>query len=193
MKDPYEVLGISRGASEEEIKKAYRELAKKYHPDNYVNSPLADLAAEKMKEINEAYDTVMKGVQSGGFGTNGSESTGSFDFVEIRNLINERNFYEADVRLNSVPSERRNAEWHYLKGCVFVGRGWYFEASKFFETACRLDPNNEEYRNAFNNINQSSENLNKRDPSGTACSICQGLLCADCCCECCGGDLIRCC
>lgn len=193
MKDPYEVLGISRGASEEEIKKAYRELAKKYHPDNYVNSPLADLAAEKMKEINEAYDTVMKGVQSGGFDTNGSESTGSFDFVEIRNLINERNFYEADVRLNSVPSERRNAEWHYLKGCVFVGRGWYFEASKFFETACRLDPNNEEYRNAFNNINQSSENLNKRDPSGTACTICQGLLCADCCCECCGGDLIRCC
>lgn len=193
MKDPYEVLGISRGASEEEIKKAYRELAKKYHPDNYVNSPLADLAAEKMKEINEAYDTVMKGVQSGGFGTNGSESTGSFDFVEIRNLINERNFYEADVRLNSVPSERRNAEWHYLKGCVFVGRGWYFEASKFFETACRLDPNNEEYRNAFNNINQSSENLNKRDSSGTACTICQGLLCADCCCECCGGDLIRCC
>lgn len=193
MKDPYEVLGISRGASEEEIKKAYRELAKKYHPDNYVNSPLADLAAEKMKEINEAYDTVMKGVQSGGFGTDGSESTGSFDFVEIRNLINERNFYEADVRLNSVPSERRNAEWHYLKGCVFVGRGWYFEASKFFETACRLDPNNEEYRNAFNNINQSSENLNKRDPSGSACTICQGLLCADCCCECCGGDLIRCC
>ncbi|MBR0236007.1 MAG: DnaJ domain-containing protein [Clostridia bacterium] len=193
MKDPYEVLGISRGASEEEIKKAYRELAKKYHPDNYVNSPLADLAAEKMKEINEAYDTVMKDVQSGGFGTNGSESTGSFDFVEIRNLINERNFYEADVRLNSVPSERRNAEWHYLKGCVFVGRGWYFEASKFFETACRLDPNNEEYRNAFNNINQSSENLNKRDSSGTACTICQGLLCADCCCECCGGDLIRCC
>lgn len=193
MKDPYEVLGISRGASEEEIKKAYRELAKKYHPDNYVNSPLADLAAEKMKEINEAYDTVMKGVQSGGFGTNGSESTGSFDFVEIRNLINERNFYEADVRLNSVPSERRNAEWHYLKGCVFVGRGWYFEASKFFETACRLDPNNEEYRNAFNNINQSSENLNRRDSSGTACTICQGLLCADCCCECCGGDLIRCC
>lgn len=193
MKDPYEVLGISRGASEEEIKKAYRELAKKYHPDNYVNSPLTDLAAEKMKEINEAYDTVMKGGQSGGSGTNGGESTGSFDFVEIRNLINERNFYEADVRLNSVPSERRNAEWHYLKGCVFVGRGWYFEASKFFETACRLDPNNEEYKNAFNNINQSSENLNKRDPSGTACTICQGLLCADCCCECCGGDLIRCC
>ena len=192
MKDPYEVLGVSRNASEEEIKKAYRELAKKYHPDNYANSPLADLAAEKMKEINEAYDTVLKNAQSGGTYDTGS-SGGSFDFIEIRNLINARNFYEADVRLNSVPSERRNAEWHYLKGCVFVGRGWYFEASKFFETACKMDPENAEYRNAYNGINQSSDNLNGRDTAGTACSICQGLICADCCCEMCGGDCIRCC
>lgn len=58
MKDPYEVLGVPHGASEDEIKKAYRELARKYHPDNYVNNPLADLAQEKMKEINEAYATL---------------------------------------------------------------------------------------------------------------------------------------
>ena len=55
MNDPYVTLGISRTASDEEVKKAYRELARKYHPDNYVNNPLADLAQEKMKEINEAY------------------------------------------------------------------------------------------------------------------------------------------
>ena len=61
MKDPYEVLGVPHGASEEEIKKAYRELARKYHPDNYANNPLADLAQEKMKEINEAYATLTKG------------------------------------------------------------------------------------------------------------------------------------
>ena len=61
MKDPYEVLGVPHGASEDEIKKAYRELARKYHPDNYANNPLADLAQEKMKEINEAYATLMKG------------------------------------------------------------------------------------------------------------------------------------
>ena len=49
MRDPYEVLGIQRGASEDEIKKAYRELARKYHPDNYQNNPLADLAEAKIK------------------------------------------------------------------------------------------------------------------------------------------------
>ena len=56
MRDPYSVLGVSSNASDQEIKRAYRELARKYHPDNYANNPLADLAEEKMKEINEAYE-----------------------------------------------------------------------------------------------------------------------------------------
>ena len=56
MRDPYEILGVSRDASDEEIKNAYRQLARKYHPDNYADNPLSDLASEKMKEINEAYD-----------------------------------------------------------------------------------------------------------------------------------------
>ena len=60
MNDPYSVLGVSPNASDEEIKKAYRELARKYHPDNYQNNPLADLAEEKMKEINEAYDMIQR-------------------------------------------------------------------------------------------------------------------------------------
>ncbi len=58
MKNPYDVLGVPESASDEEIKKAYRKLAKKYHPDNYTDSPLKDVASEKMKEINEAYDTI---------------------------------------------------------------------------------------------------------------------------------------
>jgi len=194
MKDPYEVLGVSRNATEEEVKKAYRELAKKYHPDNYANSSLADLASEKMKEINEAYDEILKNMHSG---SNSSGRSYDFDsdadFIDIRNLINEHNFYEADLRLNSIPADRRNAEWHYLKGCVFMGRGWYFEASKFFSQACRMDPDNDEYRRAYENINRSSDNFGGGGGGCTACDVCQGMICADCCCEMCGGDLIRCC
>ena len=59
-KNPYSVLGISENATDEQVKSAYRELAKKYHPDNYQDSPLKDLATEKMKEINEAYDEVQR-------------------------------------------------------------------------------------------------------------------------------------
>ena len=64
--DPYKVLGVSPSASDDEVKRAYRDLARKYHPDNYVNNPLADLAKEKMQEINDAYDTIMKQRQNGG-------------------------------------------------------------------------------------------------------------------------------
>ena len=101
MKDPYEVLGVSPSASDDEIKKAYRELARKYHPDNYQNNPLADLAQDKMKEINEAYDTITKnraggsgsygnsGYGNSGYGSNGygnygqQSNTGSADFNRI--------------------------------------------------------------------------------------------------------------
>ena len=58
MRDPYQVLGVPSTATDEEVKKAYRNLAKKYHPDNYHDDPLADLAQEKMKEINEAYEEI---------------------------------------------------------------------------------------------------------------------------------------
>ena len=66
MKNPYEVLGVHENASDEEIKKAYRALAKKYHPDSYADDALRELATEKMKEINNAYDMIQKERASGG-------------------------------------------------------------------------------------------------------------------------------
>ena len=75
MNDPYAVLGVSPSASDEEIKRAYRELVKKYHPDNYANNPLADLAEAKMKEVNEAYDAIVKSRTQGGYQ---SQSAGGY-------------------------------------------------------------------------------------------------------------------
>ena len=73
MNNPYEVLGVSETATDEEVKAAYRNLAKKYHPDNYTDSPLADVAEQKMKEINEAYDMINQmGLEGGGPGWAGS-------------------------------------------------------------------------------------------------------------------------
>ena len=76
MNDPYQILGVSESASDEEVKKAYRELARKYHPDNYHDNPLADLAQEKMKEINAAYEEITR-KRSGG-GSSGGYSAGSY-------------------------------------------------------------------------------------------------------------------
>ena len=60
MSDPYQILGISRNATEEEIKKAYRNLSRKYHPDANVNNPNKEQAEEKFKQVQQAYDQIMK-------------------------------------------------------------------------------------------------------------------------------------
>lgn len=208
MTDPYKVLGVSRDASDDEIKKAYRELARKYHPDNYANSPLADLASEKMKEINTAYDEIQRlraAAQSGegsssGYGYGGRTYTGEYaeDYKRVREMINSGRYADADLLLNSLPASARNAEWNFLKGCVLSQKNWFYDAQRYFETACYMDPNNQEYRNALNSIRMRAQGFGggyQTMPGGncSACDMCNTLICADCCCECCGGDLIRCC
>lgn len=82
--DPYSVLGVSRNASEEEIKKAYKALSRKYHPDANINNPNKDQAEEKFKEIQAAYQQIMKERTEGysyggsGGGTAGYGSTGGY-------------------------------------------------------------------------------------------------------------------
>ena len=139
-KNPYDVLGVSSSASDDEIKKAYRELTRKYHPDANVDNPLADLAEEKFKEVQEAYDTIMHERSSGNsgsysYGGSSSGNSGSYSYSggtsqgaapdprlqAAVNYINSRRFREALNTLDQVPE--RSALWYYLSGCANAGLG----------------------------------------------------------------------
>lgn len=220
MTDPYQVLGVSPSATDEQIKSAYRELARKYHPDNYVNNPLADLAQEKMKEINEAYDQIQRqrkqqqqsysgqasanrGYSNAGYSRQSYSGQGRSQFADIRQLLNSNRLSEAEELLEGIPQQRRDAEWYYLRGRVFYVHGWLDQAYSYYTRAVQMNPGNAEYQTA---LNQLMWQRNTGRPSGgygdyrnvqsggmSGCDMCSGLICADCCCECMDGDLISCC
>ena len=187
MKDPYEVLGVPHGASEEEIKKAYRDLARKYHPDNYANNPLADLAQEKMKEINEAYDTLMKGGSAPNVSSSyssGSSGASGGAFGQVRELIRQGRIDAAESMLDGIATH--NAEWYYLRGVIAQRRGWMDEAAQNYRIAVSMDPTNMEYRSAAN-CTGGREDTYRRQGGGTDADDCAGLcstlLCLNCLCN----------
>ena len=191
MTDPYSVLGVSRNASDEEIKKAYRELARKYHPDNYHDNPLEDLAQEKMKEINEAYDAITKS-RAGGGGY--QQSSGSYGqqrsyggsanptFAQIRNLINAGDLQTAERLLLEVP--QKNGEWYFLSGSIAYRKGWLDEAMQNYSLACQMDPGNMEYRQALNMMQRGGQAYRPYGNSGGMDSLdcCTTMLCLNCLC-----------
>ncbi|MBQ3259064.1 MAG: J domain-containing protein [Clostridia bacterium] len=200
MQNPYEVLGIQPTATDDEVKAAYRELAKKYHPDNYENNPLSDLAEEKMQEINEAYDAIIRMRRQGGSakGQSGHHTGGTSRYTDIRNLIRTGRTIDAEALLDGIPAPSRDAEWYFLKGSVLYKKGWLEEAYSHISTAARMDPTNAEYQQAMNRLEMQRRTggyrVSPMSQGGcSACDVCNGLICADCCCECMGGDLIRCC
>lgn len=208
MTNPYKVLGVNEGATNDEIRAAYLSLVKKYHPDKYTDPDMKQLANEKLKEINEAYDQLTKnpgktassgysGAAYGAGGHGGSYSGPEADrFIRARGLINAGNLDGAKTILDSI--QTRNAEWYYLYGIIYLRQGWYDKAREFLGRAYRTEPGNAEYAQAYNTLRYTGNPYSRPRQSTSygncsACDICSGLMCADCCCECMGGDLIRCC
>ena len=216
MNDPYQVLGVSENASDEEIKKAYRELARKYHPDNYHDNPLADLAQEKMKEINAAYEQITKERASGKRGSSGGTCSGyggyggyqgyggysysgsrsysgqSSVLQQARIAIQTGNISRAEALLDNYSDH--NAEWNFLKGAVCYRRGWLDEALRYYRTACQMDPSNAEYRQALEYMEGTEDT--SYSPTGSFGTLCSGNPCMSLCCLwalCNGGGYWFCC
>ena len=206
-KNPYEVLGVSPNASDEEIKKAYRDLTRKYHPDANVDNPLADLAEEKFKEVQEAYDTIMHERSSGnagGYSYGGGSSSGSSGGYSYGgssygnyggyqnaqqdprlqaavNYINNRRFREALNTLDQV--SERSALWYYLSGCANAGLGNNILARDHAAQAVNMEPNNMQYRQLLNQIDFSSRRYQGSPygsgygPNSSSCGT--GNMCCD--------------
>lgn len=185
MRNPYEVLGIPQGAGMEQVNAAYRELLRRYQDAN--NLRMID-------ELNVAYDSIVMGGAS-----SDSYNSGNADYSDIRAKINSGRLEDAQTLLDGMPEYGRDAQWYYLKGTIQQKRGWLEEAAKNFATASNLDPSNNTYKMAYNKVDKArtggykTERREKEKSGCSGCDICTGLICADCCCECFGGDLIPCC
>lgn len=208
MNDPYQTLGVSENASDEEIKKAYRDLARKYHPDNYHDNPLADLAQEKMKEINAAYEEINRRRSSGG-SSGGSSGYGrssgyqqpygqyrssSSVLQQVRIAIQSGDISRAEALLANYSDH--NAEWNFLRGAVCYRRGWMDEAKRYYQTACQMDPGNAEYRQALEFMENGNRNAYHPGGSPFGTDVCGGNPCLPLCCTymlCNGGYYWFCC
>ena len=204
--NPYEVLGVSPSASQEEIRAAYMKLVKKYHPDRYQDSALKEQAEEKMKKINAAYDMLTKQKkdgagysqsqshgQSGSYGQSGTygqsygqyrrqQYTGQYEqeFMAVRRLINGGDIQGALNLLSTIPL--KNAEWVFLYGMCCYRNGQYSRAYEYVSRACQMDPNNAEYASALAGMRGASEKRASWTENGRAirtCGIISSVFCAN--------------
>ncbi|MDL2219506.1 tetratricopeptide repeat protein [Ruminococcaceae bacterium OttesenSCG-928-O06] len=197
----YRALGLPDGAGEEDVKRAYRDLAKKYSADSYDAGPLRDDAEARMNEINLAFDALMSYLRTGSTTTAVDAPAGSTayggNYAAIRQMLANGKVDEALAELSAVQNGGADAEWNYLMGSAYYHKGWLDQALLFFQQAVRLDPNNREYQAALQNLQNSSDGnmqgspYTQQDQSAAAmncaCNTCTMMCCMDALCGMCRG------
>lgn len=221
MNDPYSILGVSRNASDREIKKAYREKSREYHPDSYQDDARKQWAENKFREVQEAYNQIVeersgRGRSSyGGYGGNSTNySEEDQHLMAAMNYIRARRYNEAIHVLNGI--SERSARWYYLSSCANLGLGNNVVALDYAKKACEMDPGNPEFTQYYQRLQQGGGMGGFGSPfgggyggyggsyggyggygnyGGSSCgtgNLCCDLWCADTMCECMGGDLCGC-
>lgn len=204
LKKAYQILGLREGATEEEIKAAYRALAQKYDPQAHENSPLQEEFSQKMTELNDAFDTLMSYLRSGSpyINTNTNPShdpaqdqNQQAQYHSIRQMIQAGNVDQAITLLSAIPNGAYDAEWNFLMGSAYYYKGWLAQALQYFRTASRLAPQNAEYAAALRNLQQNMGGAMPGNPYGNApygpqtmtcscCDVCAATMCMNMCCDC---------
>lgn len=210
-KNPFVVLGVSENCTQNELFDAYRELRNKYADLRFAEGQEGTDACAKLEEIELAYREASDILRN----RYNVKYTGS-NLTDVENAIKAGNMEEAQSILDNC--HERSWQWHYLQSVIFYKKNWLSDALKQLDFACNLEPNNQKFaearRNMLNKMNENTAKQNtsyyrndnhdsnrsySREPGQryqrgfTACDCCSSLICADCCCECMGGDLISCC
>ena len=175
MRDPYQVLGVSRDATDEQISKAYKKLAKKYHPDL---NPGDAQAEEKMREINAAYDAIRSGTaqqyQSSGYSGGYSQSAyGNYyggeqyeqndGFSHVRNMIKNGRYQAALDELEQMNT--RNGQWYFLNALAHYNLGNTSAAMSYAAMAVQHEPNNMQFRQFYAHVSSGGASYQTRRTS----------------------------
>lgn len=211
--NPFIILGINRDASQNEIYEAYKAKRDYYKEHIFDEGESGAQAARMLEQVEQAYKQAMD--MSHDNATVSGEGESSFDGV--KQAIHDKSPERAQQELDKI--SYRGAEWHYFQSIVFYEKNWLNDSRKQLEIALQMDPGNPKYQRAIDNLKKKIDGSRPYDKEGSGnvyqnnndtatdrsysqnaaatsdgcCAACQALWCADCCCECMGGDLIRCC